>query len=348
VDLRTSLGIFLGIVLAALLSLGCDAPSMTATVSVREGSESEPAPLPARLSDTFVEGRLSFSPQYPLWTDGAEKRRWIHLPEGTHVDASDPDAFRFPPGTRIWKEFSFGGRRVETRYMEALPSGEWRYASYVWSPDESDAFVAEGAGDTVALADGGRHFIPSDADCRACHEGRPSPVLGFSLLQLSSDRDPLAPHAAAADPNDVDLSDLVDRGLVRGLSARFTARPPRIEARTPVERAARGYLHGNCGGCHNAEGPLASLGLVLWQSADPGASDGAIASAVARPSRFRPEAHPDASSRIEPGDAARSVLALRMRSRDPYVQMPPIGSFVVDDAAAGLVEQWINSMETHR
>jgi hypothetical protein len=37
-----------------------------------------------------------------------------------------------------------------------------------------------------------------------------------------------------------------------------------------------------------------------------------------------------------------------MRSRDPYVQMPPIGSFVVDDAAAGLVEQWINSMETHR
>jgi len=32
-------------------------------------------------------------------------------------------------------------------------------------------------------------------DCRACHEGRTTPVLGFSALQLSPDRDPNAPHA---------------------------------------------------------------------------------------------------------------------------------------------------------
>src|SRR5688572_27347644 len=79
-------------------------------------------PGPARLSDTglFVAGssaevhpeNISFSPQYPLWTDGATKRRWIRLPRGKFIDASRPDAWKFPVGTRLWKEFSFG-RRVE-------------------------------------------------------------------------------------------------------------------------------------------------------------------------------------------------------------------------------------------
>ena len=57
---------------------------------------------------------LAYTPQYPLWSDGATKRRWIRLPPGAAIDASDPDAWVFPIGTQIWKEFSFGGR-VETR-----------------------------------------------------------------------------------------------------------------------------------------------------------------------------------------------------------------------------------------
>jgi hypothetical protein len=52
---------------------------------------------------------LPFSPQYPLWTDGATKRQWISLPPGTAIDASDPEAWVFPTGTRLWKEFSFNG-----------------------------------------------------------------------------------------------------------------------------------------------------------------------------------------------------------------------------------------------
>src|SRR6476661_7825652 len=83
--------------------------------------------LPERLSETglYVAGsttvvrddNLAFAPQYPLWSDGTTKRRWIHLPAGTAIDASDPDAWEFPPGTRLWKEFSFG-RPVETRLIE--------------------------------------------------------------------------------------------------------------------------------------------------------------------------------------------------------------------------------------
>ena len=44
---------------------------------------------------------LAFSPQYPLWTDGATKRRWISLPPGTAIDGSNPDNWVFPIGTRL-------------------------------------------------------------------------------------------------------------------------------------------------------------------------------------------------------------------------------------------------------
>jgi hypothetical protein len=55
-------------------------------------------------------GIVAFSPQYPLWSDGAKKRRWISLPPGTFIDASRPDAWEFPRGTRLWKEFSHDRR----------------------------------------------------------------------------------------------------------------------------------------------------------------------------------------------------------------------------------------------
>ena len=43
-----------------------------------------------------------FSPQYPLWSDGAGKRRWIRLPEGAAIDATQPrraGSFRSAPGS---------------------------------------------------------------------------------------------------------------------------------------------------------------------------------------------------------------------------------------------------------
>src|SRR6185436_19468498 len=94
---------------------------------------------PPRLSDTglYLEGRIGvidprnqpFSPQYPLWSDGASKARWIYLPPGATIDtrdSGDPSTgsassraqsrgdWQMPVGTKLWKEFSFNGRKVET------------------------------------------------------------------------------------------------------------------------------------------------------------------------------------------------------------------------------------------
>src|SRR5690606_15482501 len=140
--------------------------------------------------------------QYPLWTDGAAKSRWIRIPRGTRIDARNADAWEFPIGTRVWKEFAFGGRRVETRMLWRSASGEWRYAAYVWNDAQTDAFLApaDGVRNAAEIAPGKRHSIPSRNDCRACHENRSTPVLGFTALQLSDDRDPNAPHTETPTP----------------------------------------------------------------------------------------------------------------------------------------------------
>src|SRR5688572_2816567 len=99
--------------LAAALSL-----SLSACGSAM--AEGPASPLPQRLSEAglFVAGStteirpelLTFSPQYPLWSDGAVKRRWIYLPPGSFIDAKQPDEWEFPRGTQLWKEFSVGRR----------------------------------------------------------------------------------------------------------------------------------------------------------------------------------------------------------------------------------------------
>ena len=308
---------------------------------------------PARLAETglfsdfehgvVAPGVLPYSPPYPLWSDGATKRRWIRLPPGTAIDASDPDAWVFPVGTRFWKEFSFG-RKVETRFMERSSDGTWTYATYVWSEDGRDARLAPERGLRAACESrpGLRHDVPGTSDCRACHQGRTTEVLGFDTLQLSPDRDPLAPHAEAQPEGGIDLPALVARGLVRGLPQEMLDRAPRIAARTPRERAVLGYLHGNCGGCHNARGPLASLGLELDSriEVDPDAPPPAIASAVGIESRFRLTGE-STPLRLAPGSPDSSVLYRRIASRNPFVQMPALGTHAVDEQALALVEAWI-------
>lgn len=284
---------------------------------------------------------LAFSPQYPLWTDGAAKRRWISLPPNTRIDASDPDHWMFPAGTRFWKEFSFDGHRVETRYMEHLGEGRWSFAAYEWSGDGRSATLAPERGRAGAwpLGGGRSHSIPGNTDCRVCHGSGPAPVLGFSALQLSSDRDPEAPHAEPLPLGAVDLAMLVERGLIAGLPAGET---PRVPAADSVERAALGYLHANCGHCHNDRGALADLGLDLaLDMAEPAAS--ARDTTFGMPLRDPPAGLPEGVTlRVAPGDPEASALLYRLGSRDRLLQMPPLGTALVDEEALTLLAQWIN------
>jgi hypothetical protein len=307
------------------------------------------APPEPRLHDTglyAVDGTIRpdhvpFAPQYPLWTDGAGKRRWIYVPPGSAIDASRPDAWRFPIGTRLWKEFSLHGRPIETRMIERLADGSWRFATYAWDAAGAEATLVPPGGGLAAIevAPGRPYQIPGAADCRACHDGE-APVLGFSALQLSPDRDPLAPHAAPPPPGAVDLDDVVARGLVRGWPERLRHSPPRIPG-APIERAALGYLHANCGHCHRDDGALPGLDLALAHAldADPAALPNALRTTINRVGRFT--TRDGATVRVVPGRPDRSVLLARARARDPLSQMPPIGTQIVDHDGLAVLEAWI-------
>ena len=294
---------------------------------------------------TVRPDNVSFSPQYPLWSDSATKRRWLHIPAGTFIDASRPDAWEFPRGTKVWKEFSHG-RRVETRFIERLDDGSFRYATYVWNEEGTQALLAPAEGIRalpVAGAPRGRYVIPAESDCRACHESAAAPLLGASALQLSQDRDPLAPHAEY--PGDVDLPGLQARGWLRNLPEALRERAPRIRSPSPESRAALGYLHGNCGHCHNDNGSPAPVDLVLAQSAATNATsyESLVASLTGKTSRYRTRGMPVDAPLIDAGRPDTSVLIARMRSRDPLTQMPPLGTQLVDTESMKLIEHWIRN-----
>ncbi|MGE0816445.1 MAG: hypothetical protein AB7O93_24105 [Vicinamibacterales bacterium] len=316
------------------------------------------APVPGRLSETGLYRDLAtlevdprnrpFTPQYPLWTDGAAKRRWVRLPEGAVIDVSAIDNWDYPVGTRFWKEFAFDGRRVETRMLVKTSAAGWAFASYVWNEDQRDAVLAPEAGvaDVAEVAPGKYHSVPSIADCRSCHDSRRTEVMGFTALQLSDDRDPLAPHAEAVAPGMVTLKTLAAEGRLSPPRPDLVATPPRVAASDPRERAVLGYLSTNCGSCHNRASTIASLGLVLKYSlaAPGGCAADAIATTAGRPGHWVVPTAPEGASRLlSPGRPDLSALVYRARSRRPASQMPPLGSVVADREALALMDAWIAS-----
>jgi len=299
---------------------------------------------PARLA--VDPANRPYAPQYPLWSDGAAKTRWVHLPTGTRIDATSLDVWKFPPGTKLWKEFAFAGRKVETRLMWRSGSG-WKYATYLWNPAQTDAALAsaDGVKNHLELEPGKAHSIPSVKDCRTCHENGGSEVLGFTALQLSPDRDPLAPHAEPLQPGMVTLATPLREGLLTGAPTDLAQHPPRIPAATPRERAVLGYLAANCGTCHPGESSVLSrLGLDLRVPA--GARDAAALpwrnGALDVPGKTSIADAPEGQSRrIKPGAPDLSLMPYRMASRRPARQMPPLGSVLPDTAALELVRAWI-------
>lgn len=313
---------------------------------------------PARLSDTglyadaanlVVDSRnRPFSPQYPLWSDGAAKRRWIRLPDGAAIDTRRIDHWDFPVATRFWKEFAFDGRKVETRMLWKVDADRWTFASYRWNEAQTEATLAppEGIPDVAEVAPGKWHSIPSHEECRACHDSGRTEVLGFTALQLSDDRDPLAPHAEAIGAEVVTLKALVAEGRLSPARPELVAAPPRVVAADPRERAVVGYLSTNCGSCHNRASTIASLGLFLKYTLAEGGqcAPDALSTTVEQPGHWVVPTAPDGTSRlVAPGRPDLSALLHRAKSRRPSSQMPPIGTVLADREALALVQAWVEA-----
>jgi cytochrome c553 len=283
-----------------------------------------------------------FSPQYPLWTDGATKKRWIRLPAGSAIDATNVSRWEFPIGTKFWKEFSFDGRKVETRMLWRVSAERWVFATYAWNEAQTDAALAPEAGipGAVEIAPGKRHTIPGVADCRSCHDSARTEILGFDALNLSDDRDPNAPHGEPLTREMITLKTLMNESLIYPKRPELVETPPRIAASSPEARAALGYLSTNCGSCHNRESSIASLGLLLKYG-----DEAALSTTVNQRGHWVVPEAPEQSRLINPGHPESSAIIRRVKSRKPSSQMPPLGTVLVDREAVDLLTRWVKEMQ---
>jgi hypothetical protein len=279
-----------------------------------------------------------YEPQFPLWSDDAAKRRFVYLTECGNVDTSSMDDWQLPVGTRAWKEFSIGGKRIETRFMHRYgPSTkDILYATYLWNEAETSAtLLLDGAKNVLGTG----HDVPDEVGCKRCHGpsptkgGQPSRFLGFGAVQLS--------HDGAG----VTLSTLIQEGRLTHPPAGNVTVPG-----DPVARAALGYLHSNCGTCHNdsPDGLLFPAFDARLRAADLTVEGtGVYTTMVNQPTTLF--VNQGCAYRIAGGNTADSCSVYRMSERgtdgmpNPK-QMPPLGSEVVDAAGVGALEAWIATL----
>jgi hypothetical protein len=178
-----------------------------------------------------------FEPTYWLWSDGADKRRYVYLPPGSQIDTTDADHWVFPMGTKFWKSFISNGQLVETRMIERTdetPSG-FRFSTYYWPAADAPDALRMDYEEQWLNAVGTTHDIPNGNSCELCHNSLEDRVLGFSALQLNHGR-----------PG-VTLQSLLDEGLLTVPISTSIGMPGSDQ----LTQDALGYLHANCSNCHN-------------------------------------------------------------------------------------------------
>lgn len=272
-------------------------------------------------------GVREYTPQFVLWTDGATKKRWVYLPTGQKIDTSDMDFWVYPVGTKLWKEFTRDGKRIETRLLVKTGSpDQWDMVAYEWKSDQSDALKVPAG---VQNAGGTNHDIPSAVDCETCHAKMKDRGLSFTAIQLS--------HTGAK----VSLDDLVSEGRLTN--------PPAAPLTLPgsaTDRAALGYLHANCGVCHNPQSFVYSIvDMQLWLDSSKLSSVTGTSTYTSTANKTLTSSNPSTgTARIVPGKSAESDLWIRMGQRGTLTQMPPLGTEDVDTTGHDAVKAWIDSL----
>jgi hypothetical protein len=325
---------FLGLAAALALTLTacddyrqCDAPDPDRQAEL-PGALSQTGLYADITSGTIASDVIAYEPAFALWTDGAEKQRFVWLPPGEVIDTSAQDAWQFPEGTRFWKVFRRDGVLVETRLLAKVGAApeDWAAIAYVWSADGRDALATPGGAEDVL---GTPHDVPEAGACMGCHGGTESRVLGFSAVDL------------AESPGELNLDAAVARGML--------SNPPSNPVVLPGEgasRAALGWLHANCSHCHNQRRPARGNGRGTERCYDPERAFDFTLRVSDRGSVEATATYRTAvGSVIIAGDPERSQVVKRAARRDPsWPSMPPLGTEIVDEAGLASLRAWISEL----
>jgi uncharacterized repeat protein (TIGR03806 family) len=343
--------------------------------------ETNTKPFPQKLSETGLftstadlepaPGLIPYSVNAPLWSDHAEKDRFIALPGDSKIELDSvvyphgpnyPDlGWRFPDGTVLVKTFSMdtevgnpdSRRRLETRILQyrKMPGNDdeygaqyWYGYTYVWNDQQTDAELlgAQGLDRTLKIRDprvpdGVReqtwHF-PSRAECTLCHTMAAKYVLGVTTLQMNKDHD----YGGGKVANQLEVLERL--GVFKQKLPKPAAEMPRLadyrDTAANLHLRARAYLHANCAHCHRMwGGGNADFDL---QASLPLAESRAVNT---RPGQGTFKLNDPRI--LVPGQPDRSLVVQRM-TLDGLGRMPHIAANQKDEAAIKMLREWVESL----
>ncbi|WP_428667898.1 SO2930 family diheme c-type cytochrome [Runella sp.] len=300
-----------------------------------------------------AEGVIPYALNTPLFSDYAEKLRFVKLPAGKTVAYNFDRVLDFPVGTTIIKTFYYpndfrnpgAGRRIlETRLLVHEETG-WRALEYIWNDAQTDAYL-EVAGETKEISwvhtDGKKRTIqytmPNLNQCKGCHNRNEQlQPIGPSARQLNGD------FQYGVKENQ--LVHWQKAGILTGMPA-ITEIPKapvwNDAASGSLDARARAWLDINCAHCHRSEGPAKTSGLLLNYDETDLTKLGVMKAPVAagRGSGGR-------QFGIVPGQPEKSILLYRLESTDPGEMMPELGRKTTHTEGVALVREWIKSLKVN-
>ncbi|MCY7349845.1 MAG: hypothetical protein LH606_04155 [Cytophagaceae bacterium] len=288
----------------------------------------------------------------PLFSDYAEKFRFVQLPQGQVVAYNPTEVLDFPVGTTLIKTFYYpndfrnpakGRRLLETRLLIHESAG-WKALDYVWNEAQTEAFL-DVAGETTEVsyvdADGKKrkhgYTIPNLNQCKGCHNRSEKMVpIGPSIRQLNGDLN-------YSPTTENQLVHWKNEGLLTGLPALADCPKTPVWNRPEtgsLELRARAWLDINCAHCHNPSGPASTSGLNLRSDETVPAALGIGKTPVAagRGSGGR-------QFDLVPGKPDASILLYRLESTDPGIMMPEVGRKTTHREGVELVREWIRALK---
>ena len=300
---------------------------------------------------------ISYELNVPFWSDGAEKFRWLILPNdgqhdspGEQIQYAESDNWQLPAGAVLVKHFELDldplnpgpTRKLETRFMIFGPDNSYYGLTYRWNEAQTDAvLLTESKSDTFTLqtAAGTRKiswYYPGSGDCITCHTPATGGVLGLKTGQLNRTHFYDQTQRQANQLTTYAHLNMLDTPLDTQNLGALPFFPPSSALSYSVESRARAYLDANCSSCHRP-------GVDIQAN-----FDARMATPLPQQSLVYGELVKDlgqtGARTIIPGETERSMLLTRLKSIHTGIAMPQLAKNEVDSAGVDLITSWIQSL----
>jgi uncharacterized repeat protein (TIGR03806 family) len=296
---------------------------------------------------------LPYDLNSPLFSDHAEKARFVWMPKGESAGYTSHGVLDVPSRTVLIKNFyyenderdpSMGRNLIETRLL--INRGEdWEAIGYIWNAEQTDAY-REVIGDIQQVGWINRsgeaqeisYIVPNKNQCKSCHlSGKAQVPIGPKVANLNR-------ALSYPDGEMNQLEKWASLGYLKGFDADADHQRVAVwddENSGSVHDRALAYLDINCGHCHNPTGSANTSGLHLTADAQLDMTLGIYKAPVSAGSGTGGRAYS-----VVPGRPEESIMVYRMHSTDPAAMMPELGRTLVHEDGVALIRGWIREMNS--